>query len=225
MINVFVVDDHAIVRQGIRRILNDAQGIRFGGEAENGIDALKMMRAEKYDVVLLDVSMPGKNGIDTLGQIIDADKDAKVLMLSMYPEDQYAVRLMKAGASGYLTKEADPECLIEAIMSVVSGKKYINPHLAELLLFECATDSGKSPHETLSAREFQVLGLIGAGMTVSEIAQTLILSVKTVSTYRTHILEKMKLRNNAELTYYVAQNGLTALGRGQKEDGSRHANS
>jgi DNA-binding NarL/FixJ family response regulator len=205
---VLIVDDHAIVRQGLRRILEDAKGLKVGGEAANGVEALKMMRAEKWDVVLLDISMPEKNGIDTLKQIMERNKGAKVLILSMYPEDQHAVRLMKAGASGYLTKETAPEKLVEAIRTVVSGKKHISPTLSELLLLECGSNSGKLPHEILSDREYQVLRLIGSGKSVSDVAETLSISVKTVSTYRTHILEKMKLKNNAELTYYVVQNGL-----------------
>ena len=208
MIKVLVVDDHAIVRQGLRRILDEASGMRFGGEAATGVEALKMMRTEKWDVVLLDISMPEKNGIDTLKQIMDGNKNVRVLILSMYPEDQYAVRLMKAGASGYLTKETVPEQLVDAIRTVVAGKKYISRTLAELLLLECGSDSEKPPHEILSDREYQVLRLIGSGLKVSEIAEKLSLSVKTVSTYRSHILEKMKLRNNAELTYYVMHNGL-----------------
>ena len=208
MTRVLIVDDHAIVRQGLRRILEDAKGLKVGGEAANGVEALKMMRAEKWDVVLLDISMPEKNGIDTLKQIMERNKGAKVLILSMYPEDQHAVRLMKAGASGYLTKETAPEKLVEAIRTVVSGKKHISPTLSELLLLECGSNSGKLPHEILSDREYQVLRLIGSGKSVSDVAETLSISVKTVSTYRTHILEKMKLKNNAELTYYVVQNGL-----------------
>jgi DNA-binding NarL/FixJ family response regulator len=203
-----IVDDHAIVRQGLRRILDEAQGMKVGCEAVNGVEALKMIRTEKFNVVLLDISMPEKNGIDTLKQIMDGNKEAKVLILSMYPEDQYAVRLMKAGASGYLTKETAPEQLVEAIRRVVAGKKHISPSLAELLLQECGANSGKQPHEILSDREYQVLRMLGSGMKVSEIAKVLTLSVKTVSTYRAHILEKMKLKNNAELTYYVMQNGL-----------------
>lgn len=208
MIRVLIVDDHAIVRQGLRRILDEAQGMRVGGEAENGVEALQMMREEKWDVVLLDISMPEKNGIDTLKQIMDRNKEAKVLILSMYPEDQHAVRLMKAGASGYLTKETAPEQLVEAIRKVVAGKKHISPTLAELLLLECGFDSGKPPHEILSDREYQVLRLLGSGKNVSDVAEALSLSVKTISTYRTHILDKMKLKNNAELTYYVMQHGL-----------------
>ncbi len=208
MIRVLIVDDHAIVRQGLRRILEEAKGMQVGGEAANGIDALKLLRSGRWDVILLDISMPGKNGVDTLKQIMEMNRDAKVLILSMYPEDQYAVRLMKAGASGYMTKETAPEQLVEAIRRVVDNKKHISPNLAELLLQECGLDSSKQPHETLSDREYQVLRLIGSGKQVSEIAEALSLSVKTVSTYRAHILEKMKLRNNAELTYYVMQNDL-----------------
>lgn len=208
MIRVLIVDDHAIVRQGLRRILEEEKGIKVCGEAENGVEAMKLMRGTKWDVVLLDISMPERNGIDTLKHIIDREKDAKVLMLSMYPEGQYAVRLMKAGASGYLTKETAPEQLVEAIRTVFAGKKHISHSLAELLLLECGTQAGKTPHETLSDREYQVLRLIGSGKKVSEIAVALSLSVKTVSTYRTHILEKMRLKNNAELTYYVMQNKL-----------------
>ncbi len=208
MIRILIVDDHAIVRQGLRRILEEAKGMKVAGEAANGVEALKMLRTEKFDVILLDISMPEKNGIDTLKQIMERNRDAKVLMLSMYPEDQYAVRLMKAGASGYLTKETAPEQLVEAIRTVVEGKKHINPTLAELLLQECGMDSGKPLHKNLSDREYQVLRMIGSGKQVSEIAETLSLSVKTISTYRAHILEKMKLKNNAELTYYVMQNGL-----------------
>jgi DNA-binding NarL/FixJ family response regulator len=209
MIRALIVDDHAIVRQGLRRILDEAPGMMVGGEAVNGLQALKMIRAEKWDIVLLDISMPEKNGIDTLKQIMDENKSAKVLILSMYPEDQHAVRLMKAGASGYMTKETAPEQLVEAIRLVVAGKKYISATLSELLLLECGSDSGKPLHEILSDREYQVLRLIGSGKTVSEVAKGLSLSVKTVSTYRSHILEKMNLRNNAELTLYVIQNGLT----------------
>jgi len=208
VIRVLIVDDHAIVRQGLRRILDEAKGIKVGGEAANGVEALKMMRTGEWDVVLLDISMPGMNGMDTLKRIMDGDKDAKVLILSMYREDMYAVRLMKAGASGYLTKETAPEQLVEAIRTVFAGKKHISSNLAELLLQECCSDSGKSPHETLSDREYQVLRLIGSGKKVSEVAVALSLSVKTVSTYRANILEKMKLKNNAELTYYVMQNSL-----------------
>lgn len=211
MIRVLIVDDHAIVRQGLRRILDETKDIRVGGEATNGVEALKKIRTEKWDVVLLDISMPEKNGIDTLKLILEGNSAAKVLMLSMYPEDQHAVRLLKGGASGYLTKDAAPEQLVDAIRKVMAGKKHISPVLAELLLHECGRDSGKPPHEMLSDREYQVLRLLGSGKKVSEIARILSLSVKTVSTYRVHILEKMKLKNNADLMMYVVENGLREL--------------
>lgn len=211
MIRVLIVDDHAIVRQGLKRILDEAEGIQVVGEAANGVDALKLIHAEEWDVVLLDISMPEKNGIDTLKQIMGENREARVLVLSMYPEDQHAVRLMKAGASGYMTKDVAPEHLVEAIRKVVAGKKHISPALAELLLAECGADTRKKPHEILSDREYQVLRLLGSGKTTSETAQILSLSAKTVSTYRTHILEKMKLKNNAELILYVIQNGFTDI--------------
>jgi DNA-binding NarL/FixJ family response regulator len=208
MIRVLIVDDHAVVRQGLRRILDEASGMEPADEAVNGVEALKKLRTGKFDIVLLDVSMPEKNGFDTLKQIVDGASETKVLILSMYSEDQYAVRLMKAGASGYLSKDSAPEQLVDAIRKIVAGKKYISPTLAELLLQECGLDSEKPYHELLSNREYQVLRLLGSGKKVSEIAEILSISVKTVSTYRAHILEKMKLKNNAELTFYVMQNGL-----------------
>lgn len=208
MIRVFIVDDHAVVRQGLRMILDEAAGIKCVGEAINGNDALKKSRELDWDVMLLDISMPEKSGGEVLKMMLNEHSDAKVLILSMYEEDQYAVRLMKAGASGYLTKDVAPEQLVDAIRKVAEGKKYISPTLAELLLHECSTDSSKPLHATLSDREYHVLKLIGSGKQVSEIAAYLSLSVKTVSTYRTHILEKMKLKNNAEITHYVMRNGL-----------------
>jgi len=208
MITVLIVDDHAVVRQGLRRILGEADGIEVGAEAANGVEALKILNKTMLDVVLLDISMPEKNGLDTLKQIIETNKAAKVLILSMYPEDQYAVRLMKSGACGYMTKDSAPEQLVDAIRKVVAGKKHISQGLAELLLQECGDDSGKLAHELLSNREYQVLRLLGSGKKVSEIALTLSLSVKTVSTYRAHILDKMKLKSNAELIFYVMNNGL-----------------
>lgn len=208
MVRVLIVDDHAIVRQGLRRILEEAKEIKVIGEASNGIEALKAMRTGTWDVVLLDISMPEKNGIDTLKLIIDENKAAKVLILSMYPENQYAVRLMKAGASGYMTKDVAPEQLIDAVRKVLSGSKHISPNLAELLLVDCGLPSGKLLHEVLSDREYQVMRMLGSGKQVSEIAEELSLSVKTVSTYRTHILEKMKFKNNAKLTSYVVEHDL-----------------
>jgi len=208
VIRVFIVDDHAVVRQGLRRILEEAEGIEVVGEAGNGAEALSRIHSLGWDVMLLDISMPEMSGGDTLNQIMAHNKEAKVLILSMYEEDQYAVRLMKAGASGYLTKDVAPEQLVGAIRNAYLGKKHINRTLAELLLQECCNDSSKPLHAILSDREFEVLKQIGSGNKVSDIARNLSLSVKTVSTYRAHILAKMKLKNNAELTYYVIQNGL-----------------
>lgn len=208
MIRVLIVDDHAIVREGVKKILQDSPIMEVAGEAENGVMALKKIRESNWDVVLLDVSMPGKNGFDTLRQIMSENKSMKVLILSNYPEEQYAVRLLKAGAVGYMTKETVPHQIIEAIRAVSTGKKYISPQLAELLLQEIGEDSTRALHETLSNREYQVFRMLGAGMKVSEIAADMSLSVKTVSTYRTHVLEKMNLRNNAEITLYVIKNGL-----------------
>lgn len=208
MIRVFIVDDHVIVRQGLRRILEDAEDIEVVSEAANGAEALRKSRTLDWDVMLLDISMPEKDGSDTLKQLIEERRDARVLVLSMYAEDQYAVRLMKSGASGYLTKDVATEQLVDAIRKVHGGKKYFSPALAELLLQEISSDHSKPLHALLSDREYQVLKLIGSGKTVSEIAGTLSLSVKTISTYRAHILEKMKLKNNAELTFYVIQHGL-----------------
>lgn len=211
MIRVFIVDDHAVVRQGLRMILDEAADIKCAGEAINGNDALKKSRELDWDVMLLDISMPEKSGSEVLKMLLNEHSDAKVLILSMYEEDQYAVRLMKAGASGYLTKDVAPEQLVDAIRKVAEGKKYISPALAELLLQECSTDSSRPLHASLSDREYHVLKLIGSGKQVSEIAAHLSLSVKTVSTYRTHILEKMRLKNNAEITLYVMRNDLLSI--------------
>lgn len=208
MIRVLIVDDHAIVRHGLKRILEEATKIGDVSEASNGVEALKKIRTGHYDVVLLDISMPEKNGIDTLKQIMDENNAAKVLILSMYPEDQYAVRLMKAGAAGYMLKDVAPEQLIDAVHRVFTGKKYISSTLAELLLTDCGQQSGKKLHNILSDREYQVMRMIGSGKKVSEIAEELSLSVKTISTYRTHILEKMKLKDNSKLMFYVIQNDL-----------------
>lgn len=209
MIRVFIVDDHAIVRQGLRRILEEAEGFKVVGEASNGAEALKKSHTLKWDVMLLDLSMPEKGGADTLKQIMLLNKKAKVLILSMHEESQQAIRLMKAGASGYLTKDAAPEQLVEAISNAVESKKHISRALAELLLQECGADSNKPLHASLSDREFEVLRLIGAGKKVSEIAKDLSLSVKTISTYRMHILAKMKLNSSAELIHYAILNGLS----------------
>ena len=208
MIRVFIVDDHLVVRQGLKKIMEDAPDIECVGEAANGDEALSRTRNLAWDVMLLDISMPEKSGGEVLKQVMAANQHAKVLILSMYEEDERAVRLMKAGASGYLTKDIAQEQLLDAIRLVANGRKYISPALGELLLQESGSDTGKPLHSMLSDREYQIFTAIGSGKTVSEIADALSLSVKTVSTHRAHILEKMNLKNNAEITYYVMHHGL-----------------
>ena len=208
MIRVLIADDHPIVRQGLQQILGDTPEMRVVGEATNGQEALDMVRAEAWDVVVLDISMPDHSGLDILKQLTSERPGLPVLVLSMYSEDQFAMRVLKAGARGYLTKESAPEELVKAIRKVVSGGTYVSACLAEKLAFDIGADSSKLPHEALSDREFQVLRLIAAGKSVKEIAAELSLSVKTVSTYRARLLEKMNLETNAELIHYAIQNHL-----------------
>ena len=207
-IRVLIADDHAIVRQGLRQILSDTPDLTVAGEAENGVQAVQMVRAGDWDVVLMDVSMPDRNGIDALKLIKKEFPRLPVLTLSMYPEEQYAIRALKAGAAGYLTKQSAPELLVTAIRQVASGKKYVSPSLAEELANAIGDDSERPPHEKLSDREYQTLCMIASGKTPAEIAEALNLSVKTVSVYRARLLEKMNLRNNAELTHYGLKHGL-----------------
>jgi two-component system invasion response regulator UvrY len=208
MIRVLIADDHAVVRQGLKQILGDTPEMLVAGEATNGQEVLDKVRAETWDVVVLDISMPDRSGLDILKQLRSERPKLPVLVLSMYSEDQFAVRVLKAGASGYLTKDSAPDELVKAIRKVVSGGTYVSAFLAERLAFEIGADSSKLPHETLSDREFQVLRLIAAGKSVTEIAAELYLSVKTVSTYRARMLEKMNLGTNAELMHYAMQNHL-----------------
>ena len=207
-IRVLIADNHAIVRQGLRQILSDTPDLTVAGEAENGVQAVNMVRAGEWDVVLMDVSMPDRNGIDALKLIKKEFPRLPVLILSMYPEEQYAIRALKAGAAGYLTKQSAPELLVTAIRQVASGKKYVSPSLAEELANAIGEDSERPAHEKLSDREYQTLCMIASGKTPTEIAEALNLSVKTVSVYRARLLEKMNLRNNAELTHYGLKHGL-----------------
>lgn len=208
MIKILVVDDHTIVREGLKKILVDTPDIVVADEASNGEEVTKKVWNNDYDLVLLDISLPGRNGLDVLKQLKCTNPEVPILILSMHPEEQYAVRSLRAGASGYLTKQSAPDELIDAIRKVAQGRKYITPSLAEKLAFELAVDARKLPHETLSDREYQVMCMIGSGKTVKEIAEELTLSVRTISTHRAHILNKMKMKNNAQLTYYAIKNAL-----------------
>jgi two-component system invasion response regulator UvrY len=208
MIKILLADDHAIVRRGLKQIIAETPDMMVVDEASNGHEVLTKVMRHDYSVILLDISMPGKSGLDVLKELKNERPKLPVLILSMYPEEQYAVRVLRAGASGYLTKEGAPEELIYAIRKVVQGKKYVSASLAEKLVFDLDGDSQKPLHESLSDREFQVLCMIASGKTVSDISEELALSVKTISTYRTRLLEKMKMKNNAELTHYAVQNHL-----------------
>lgn len=208
MIKVFIADDHPLVREGLKRILEDSSDIVVAGEASNGQELLKKVRKNDYDVVLLDISMPGRNGLDVLKQLKIIKPDLYILILSIFPEELYGVRALKAGASGYLTKKSSPDELIMAIKKVSLGRKYINLFLSEKLALDIEADSKKPLHERLSDREYEVMCKIASGKTVKEIAEELSLAPSTISTHRSHILEKMNMKKNAELTYYVIKEGL-----------------
>jgi len=208
MIKVVVVDDHAVVREGLKRIIAENVGMTVSGEAADGHEAMLVIKSEPCDVVLLDITMPNKNGLDVLKELHAESPRLPVLVLSMHGEDQYAIRVLRAGAAGYLTKDSAPAKLVQAIRKVVRGGKYVSPSLAERLVFDLGTDSDKAPHEILSDREYQVLCMISSGKTVTQIAEELALSVKTISTYRVRILEKLKMKNNAEITRYAIKEGL-----------------
>ena len=208
MIKILIADDHAIVREGLKQIVADTSDMIVTAEASDGYEVLALLSQDNYDVVVLDMAMPGLTGLDILKQIKRETPKLPVLILSVHPEEQYAVRSLKAGASGYLTKESAPDELITAIRKVSMGGKYITSSLAEKLAFELEVDTEKPPHKTLSDREFQVMCMIAKGRTIKNIAEELFLSPKTVSTYRSRILEKMKMKSNEELTHYVINNHL-----------------
>ncbi|SMB24353.1 Response regulator receiver, LuxR family [Sterolibacterium denitrificans] len=207
-IRVLIADDHAIVRQGLRQILSETDDLLVAGEASDGVDVMHLAREQPWDVVLLDVSMPNRNGIDTLKMLRKEFPRLPVLILSMHPEEQYAVRALKSGASGYVTKQSAPEQLVTAIRQVADGHKYVSPSLAMRLADVIAENNDRPPHEMLSDREYQILCLIAAGRPLTQIAEELNISVKTISEYRRRMLDKMKLESNAELIRYGVKHGL-----------------
>ncbi len=208
MIRVLVADDHAIVRKGLVQIIADTMDIEVAAEASNADEVFQFVRSDKFDVVVLDLNLGDTSGLEVLKNIKAEYPDLPILMLSVYPENQFAVRTLRAGASGYLNKDSAPEQLVSAIRRVSQNKRYVSPAVAEELLFHLDSDNEGPLHELLSDREFQVMRLIASGNTVSEIAETLSLSVKTISTYRSRVLEKMNMKSNAELTHYAIKNDL-----------------
>lgn len=208
MIRIGIVDDHAIVRAGLRQFLGDYVDLRITGEAANGREALELARGGEVDVLLMDISMPDQSGVDALAAIKARFPDLAVLILSSYPETHYATALLRQGASGYLSKDCDPEEIANAIRTVARGRRYISPAVAELIADGLAGDAERAPHESLSERELQVFLRLAQGETVGHIAEAMFLSVKTVSTYRSRVMEKLKLASNSDLTYYALKNGL-----------------
>ena len=208
MIRIGIVDDHAIVRSGLREFLADEVDFRVTAEARNGREALEIARSGEVDVLLMDLSMPEQGGVDALAAIKARHPELPVLILSAFPEAHYATTLLRQGAAGYLNKECDPEEIATAIRTVARGRRYITPAVAELLAEGVGGGADKPPHEGLSERELQVFLRLAKGETVGRIAEQMFLSVKTVSTYRTRILQKLKLQSNSDLTYYALKNGL-----------------
>lgn len=208
MIRVLIADDHAILRRGLAQIISEAGDMQVCAEAENSAQTMKLARQHPLDVVVLDISMPDRNGLDTLKLLKSEKPKLAVLMLSMHPEEIYALRAIRAGASGYLNKQSAPALLVTAIRHVASGRRYISPEVAEALAGTIAEDSDRPAHATLSDREYETMRLIASGKTLTEIALEMHLSVKTVSVYRARLLEKMQLKNNSELTHYALKNQL-----------------
>jgi len=208
MIRVAIVDDHAIVRAGLRQYLAEQVDLSVTGEAANGREALDLVRGGEVDVLVMDLSMPEHGGVDALAAIKARAPELPVLILSGFPESHYATTLLRQGASGYLNKECDPEDIVQAIRTVARGRRYISPTVAELLAEGLGGEQDKPAHEQLSERELQVFLRLAQGETISHMADHMCLSVKTVSTYRTRVMEKMKLSSNSDLTYYALKNGL-----------------
>jgi DNA-binding NarL/FixJ family response regulator len=208
MIKILIADDHAIVRQGLKQTVAEEPDMTVAGEAQNAQETLKLAREQEWDVIVLDITMPGRSGLDLLIELKREHPNLPVLILSMHSEEQFAVRALKARASGYITKQSAPKELIKAIRKVYRGGKYVSPSLAESLAFELGDDAGKVAHEKLSEREYQILRMIATGKTPKEIASELNLSEKTVATYRMRLLEKMNMKRNAELIRYAVENRL-----------------
>jgi len=208
MLKILIADDHSIFRRGLKELLGDGLGAVTVGECSNAFDLLVLVKQKKWDVVILDIGMPGTTGTEALLQIKRQRSSLPVIMLSMHPEDQYAVRMFKAGANAYLTKASAPEELVTAVKKVLAGGNYVSPSLGEKLVHLFHRGDEQAPHELLSDREFEVMRLLSAGKTVSQIAESMHLGTTTVSTYRARILEKLHLKNNAELMRYAVQQGL-----------------
>lgn len=208
MAKILIADDHAVVRAGLKQFLEDDPTIKSVGEAATGRETLDQLRAAKWDLVILDINMPDRSGLDVLRHIQSSHPEVKVLVMSAFPERQYAVNVLKAGASGYLPKDSPPEDLMKAVRTVLAGRRYVSATLAEILVSDLDNDADKPLHARLSEREFQIFCKLASGHAVSAIAAELCLSVKTVSTYRTRILEKMSFKANADLTSYALRNGL-----------------
>lgn len=208
MTKILVADDHAILRRGLIQILSEQPDLTVVGEARDAAELFALARTQPWDLVILDVAMPGRSGLEMLKELKTEYPTRPVLMLSAHSEDQYAVRTLKAGAAGYLSKDSIPDELVKAVRKAAAGGKYVSPMLAEKLAQNLWQETAGAPHETLSDREYQVLCRLASGKTVSAIAEEMALSVKTVSTYRARLLEKMQLQNNAELTLYALQHGL-----------------
>lgn len=208
MIKTLIADDHPFVREGLKQILSATDDITVEFEASNGGEVINEAMKNDYDMILLDITMPGGNVLDIIKQLRDVNPEQKILILTMHPEEQYAIRVLRAGASGYLTKDSAPDELIRAIRKISQGGKYVSSELAEQLATVIGIDYERPPHEMLSDREYQILCEIASGKTVSQIAEELLLSVKTVSTYRGRVLKKMNMKTNAELIYYAVKNEL-----------------
>jgi DNA-binding NarL/FixJ family response regulator len=208
MLKILLADDHAVVRQGVKQILAESFAQASFGEAQNAHELLQLVSDEHWDIIVLDLAMPGGNGLEALKQIKHDHPQLPVLILSMFPEDQYAVRTIIAGAAGYLNKESAPEELVQAIHKILQGGEYISPEVADELVLHARHEDDQPIHKHLSDREYQVLCMIASGKEVKEISTELALSAKTISTYRTRLLVKMNMQTNAELTHYAIQNGL-----------------